>query len=135
MVKCFNCGDFGHKSFECTGAPNPDARPTGNRDGNRDGYREGNRDGNRDFKGTQDRSCYNCNQPGHLARDCTEAPNNKPRFNKPYGGQSRPNNTQKTGSCFKCNQEGHWAKECKAGIQCYKCKNTGHKAFECTAAQ
>ena len=62
MVKCFNCGEYGHKSSECTGAPNPDAKPTGNRD----------------YSGQQsDRTCYNCNKTGHISRDCLDRIPNK----------------------------------------------------------
>ena len=41
-------------------------------------------------------SCYNCNEEGHISRDCP----------KPREGGGGPM------SCFNCNEEGHMSRDC-----------------------
>ena len=43
-------------------------------------------------------TCYNCNEEGHMSRDC------------PSGGGDR-----KPMSCYNCNQEGHMSRDCPTG--------------------
>ena len=65
--------------------------------------------------------CYQCQQPGHWARQC-------PQRQKPTKG-----------NCYRCNS-GHWANECPQKQKpvkgnCYRCNEEGHWANECPQAQ
>ena len=54
---------------------------------------------------TDDRKCYNCYSPGHIARNCRKIHNENTRT-KP-----NPEHDVKT-KCFNCNQHGHVARNC-----------------------
>ncbi len=60
--------------------------------------------------------CYNCNETGHIQRDC-------------------PNADQKT--CYNCHGTGHVARDCPDRMEesdtrkCYRCGQTGHISKDC----
>jgi zinc knuckle protein len=60
-------------------------------------------------------TCRKCNEEGHMARDCTNAP---------------------AMVCRNCNQEGHMSRECTepknmANMTCRNCDEVGHSSREC----
>ena len=81
-IKCYICGLFGHKSFDC-------------RRGRR-GYQRGGRGGYRGGYGNnygrhKDIKCFNCGKFGHKSFDC-DKPNGK--------------------NCYNCGKPGHISSDC-----------------------
>ncbi|UYV76457.1 DDX4 [Cordylochernes scorpioides] len=81
------------------------------------------------------RTCYNCNQTGHVSRDCTE-PSSTGGGGRSGGGGG--------GECNKCNEEGHTARDCPSSsymggggggggrsMNCYNCHEQGHMSRDC----
>jgi len=72
-----------------------------------DGYGRRDRDDRRGggFGGGRGGGCYNCNQDGHLARDCPDGDRRGGRG----GGGGRDT------VCYNCNGSGHFARDCPEG--------------------
>ncbi|KAK9122998.1 hypothetical protein Sjap_012600 [Stephania japonica] len=56
-------------------------------------------------------TCYNCDEVGHRAANCTAKRRQKP--------------------CFVCGSLEHGARNCKEDIECFKCKMKGHRRKDC----
>ncbi|KAL9340777.1 hypothetical protein Peur_066996 [Populus x canadensis] len=69
--------------------------------------------------------CFNCGNPGHIARDCN---NNSSKSYNNYN-----NNRGGDFGCYKCGSSGHFARECTKGNNngCYSCGGIGHVARDC----
>ena len=62
----------------------------------------------------QERRCYKCRKPGHLAKDCSQNSATAPHSQR----------------CGKCTLLGHGEETCRT--RCRKCQKTGHIAKNCT---
>ena len=79
----------------------------------------------------KDLKCFECNNVGHIARNCPLGSRRVPRM---PGGKD----------CYNCGESGHISKECGKRPRreredrgeektCFKCHKPGHFARECTA--
>ncbi|KAI8987945.1 hypothetical protein BDF20DRAFT_852960 [Mycotypha africana] len=88
---------------------------------------------NRDSK-----QCFNCQQFGHIAKNCTNEPQSREGNLNEEDGQRMPRRPQfrfKPVLCNKCGGPNHFAKDCKASnILCYNCQKRGHIARDCPLA-
>ncbi|CAF0891025.1 unnamed protein product [Didymodactylos carnosus] len=95
---CFNCGQEGHQSKDCTEPRKPREGGFGGRGGRGgesssrggfSGFGSRNRDNDENSGSSNNRACFNCNQEGHMSRDCPEP--RKPRdsnFSHSRGGST-----------------------------------------------
>ena len=90
-----------------------------------------------DWGGAQaPRTCHKCGMPGHIARECPNAPGEQ-RTCHVCGegghiardcpqGPSRPEER----ACHVCGESGHLARDCPQST-CHNCGKPGHRAAEC----
>ncbi|KAJ6919294.1 cold shock protein 1-like [Populus alba x Populus x berolinensis] len=98
---------------------------------------------NRRNSNTNGGGCFNCGNPGHIARECNNISSKSYNYN---------NNNNRGGGgdfgCYKCGNSGHFARECTKGNNnngcyscggfggaCYNCGGHGHLARDCTSAR
>merc|ERR1711879_1035405 len=86
--------------------------------------------GNGGFGNRAPRSCYQCGESGHIARDCA-AP--REGGNNVSSGGERGSGGRPDMTCYRCGETGHMSRECIQEQKCYRCDQSGHLARDCSA--
>merc|ERR1712071_321457 len=149
---CYKCNRTGHFARECSQGGSSSGGGGGFGGGFRGGRGGGSRGGGGDRGGFGRASCYNCNKPGHIARECPES-GAKTCYNcgknghisrecdvadnrgsSSYGNRNR--------DCYSCGKSGHISRDCPDGgsgggdsrdsRKCYACGGIGHISRDCT---
>ncbi|UYV63980.1 hypothetical protein LAZ67_2006240, partial [Cordylochernes scorpioides] len=90
---CYNCGEEGHRKFECT-------KPA----------RGGGRGRGQSRDGGSNKTCYNCGEVGHRKYECTN--------NTAEDGGQEENQRKSKKACYTCGEFGHKKDDCpKSGTQ------------------
>ncbi|UYV79592.1 hypothetical protein LAZ67_17003185 [Cordylochernes scorpioides] len=90
---CYNCGEEGHRKFECT-------KPA----------RGGGRGRGQSRDGGSNNTCYNCGEVGHRKYECTN--------NTAEDGGQEENQRKSKKACYTCGEFGHKKDDCpKSGTQ------------------
>lgn len=93
--RCYNCGQFGHLSYDC---------------------RKMSMNGPMNFRSRNVLRCYNCQREGHISRDCPNPPGSKTCYNCGAEGHMSRECTEprkeRAKNCFNCSEIGHLAANC-----------------------
>lgn len=82
-------------------------------------------------------TCFNCNQEGHISRECPEPRKERRSFDRGGGGRAPSRYGERDQSrgpmtCYNCGAEGHMSRECPSGRKCFNCNGLGHESKDCS---